>query len=46
MIAGLRVNEIESLGPAPFACTLLADLGADLIIAFYFPGEETSLVFE
>ena len=32
MLEGLRVIEIEALGPAPFACMLLADLGADVIV--------------
>src|SRR5436309_12732634 len=30
-LAGIRVLEIASLAPAPFACTLLADLGADVL---------------
>jgi alpha-methylacyl-CoA racemase len=30
-LAGLRVLEFASLAPAPFACTLLADLGADVL---------------
>jgi alpha-methylacyl-CoA racemase len=30
-LAGLRVLEIASLAPAPFACTLLADLGAEVL---------------
>lgn len=32
MLEGLRVLEIEGLGPAPFACMMLADLGADVIV--------------
>ncbi|MGJ8572826.1 MAG: CaiB/BaiF CoA transferase family protein [Hoeflea sp.] len=32
MLEGLRVIEIEGLGPAPFACMMLADLGADVIV--------------
>ncbi|MCY0146800.1 CoA transferase [Hoeflea sp. G2-23] len=32
MLDGLRIIEIEGLGPAPFAGMLLADLGADVII--------------
>lgn len=28
---GIRVIEIASLAPAPFACMVLADLGADVI---------------
>ncbi|MEM6659340.1 MAG: CoA transferase, partial [Pseudomonadota bacterium] len=31
MLDGLRIIEIEGLGPAPFAAMLLADLGADVI---------------
>jgi alpha-methylacyl-CoA racemase len=30
-LAGLRVVELAGIGPAPFACMLLADLGADVI---------------
>ena len=30
-LAGLRIVEFAGLGPAPFACMLLADLGAELI---------------
>ncbi|HET9172328.1 MAG TPA: CaiB/BaiF CoA-transferase family protein [Actinospica sp.] len=30
-LAGLRVLEIASLAPAPFACTMLSDLGADVL---------------
>jgi alpha-methylacyl-CoA racemase len=30
-LAGLRVVEIGSLGPGPFCCMMLADLGADVI---------------
>jgi alpha-methylacyl-CoA racemase len=30
-LAGLRVVEMAGLAPAPFACTVLADLGADVI---------------
>ncbi|MDF1609002.1 CaiB/BaiF CoA-transferase family protein [Hoeflea sp. YIM 152468] len=32
MLQGLRIIEIEALGPAPFAGMLLADLGADVIV--------------
>lgn len=32
MLEGLRVIEIEGLGPAPFAGMMLADLGADVIV--------------
>ncbi|GAA4168674.1 CaiB/BaiF CoA-transferase family protein [Gryllotalpicola koreensis] len=30
-LAGIRVVELGGLGPAPFACMLLADLGADVV---------------
>jgi len=30
-LAGLRIVEIAGIGPAPFAATLLADMGAELI---------------
>jgi alpha-methylacyl-CoA racemase len=30
-LAGLRVVELAGIGPGPFACMLLADLGADVI---------------
>lgn len=30
-LAGLRIVEFAGLGPAPFACMLLADLGADIV---------------
>ncbi|HEX4725719.1 MAG TPA: CaiB/BaiF CoA-transferase family protein [Pseudonocardiaceae bacterium] len=30
-LAGLRVIEMAGLAPSPFACTVLADLGADVI---------------
>lgn len=32
MLEGIRVVEIEGLGPAPFAGMLLADLGAEVIV--------------
>lgn len=32
MLEGIRVIEVEGLGPAPFASMLLADLGADVIV--------------
>ena len=31
MLSGVRIIELEGLGPAPFAAMLLADLGADVI---------------
>jgi len=31
MLSGVRIVELEALGPAPFASMLLADLGADVI---------------
>ncbi|MGH6657214.1 MAG: CaiB/BaiF CoA transferase family protein, partial [Actinocrinis sp.] len=30
-LAGIRVLEFASLAPAPFACTILSDLGADVL---------------
>ena len=30
-LAGLSVLEIASLAPAPFACSMLSDLGADVL---------------
>ncbi|QGV77495.1 CaiB/BaiF CoA transferase family protein [Streptomyces ficellus] len=30
-LSGLRVVELAGIGPAPFACMLLADLGADVV---------------
>ena len=30
-LAGVRVVEMEGVGPVPFACMLLADMGADII---------------
>jgi alpha-methylacyl-CoA racemase len=30
-LAGMRVVELAGLAPAPFACTVLADLGADVV---------------
>ncbi|MBV6304132.1 CoA transferase [Candidimonas humi] len=30
-LSGLRVIEFSGLGPAPFACMLLADMGADVV---------------
>jgi alpha-methylacyl-CoA racemase len=30
-LAGVRVVEVASLGPGPFACMLLADMGADVL---------------
>ncbi|WP_214475834.1 CaiB/BaiF CoA-transferase family protein [Mesorhizobium sp. dw_380] len=32
MLRGIRIVEIEALGPAPFAGMLFADLGADVIV--------------
>ncbi|MBZ9742160.1 MULTISPECIES: CaiB/BaiF CoA transferase family protein [unclassified Mesorhizobium] len=32
MLGGIRIVEIEALGPAPFAGMLFADLGADVIV--------------
>lgn len=32
MLTGIRIVEVEGLGPAPFAAMLLADLGADVVV--------------
>lgn len=32
MLQGIRVIEIEGLGPGPFAAMMLADLGAEVIV--------------
>lgn len=40
-LAGLRVVEFAGLGPAPFACMLLADMGADVVLIDR-PGARTS----
>ncbi len=32
MLQGVRIIEVEGLGPGPFAAMLLADLGADVIV--------------
>src|SRR6185295_3324255 len=31
-LAGIKVLELESIGPAPFAGMLLADMGADVLV--------------
>ncbi|MGI5261534.1 CaiB/BaiF CoA transferase family protein [Streptomyces angustmyceticus] len=38
-LAGLRVLELAAIGPAPYACMLLADLGAE-VIRVDRPGQE------
>jgi len=38
MLSGLRVIEIEGLGPAPFAAMMLAELGAEVIV-IHRPGK-------
>jgi alpha-methylacyl-CoA racemase len=30
-LAGIRVVELAGLGPVPYACLLLAELGADVV---------------
>jgi alpha-methylacyl-CoA racemase len=42
-LAGIRVVELAGLGPAPFACMLLAELGAD-VVRVDRPGGGTQLV--
>ena len=31
-LSGIRVLEFEAIGPAPFACMMLADMGADVLM--------------
>ena len=31
-LAGLRVLEFEAIGPVPFGCMMLADMGADMLL--------------
>ncbi|MBB3083647.1 CaiB/BaiF CoA transferase family protein [Geodermatophilus sabuli] len=42
-LAGIRVVELAGLGPAPYACMLLAELGAD-VVRVDRPGGGTQLV--
>ncbi len=30
-LAGIRIIEMAAIGPGPFACMLLADLGAEVV---------------
>lgn len=41
MLQGIRIVEVEGLGPAPFAGMLLADLGADVIVVHRAGGATT-----
>jgi len=41
MLNGIRIIEIEGLGPGPFAGMLLADLGADVIVVHRKGGNAT-----
>ncbi|MFV0514938.1 MAG: CaiB/BaiF CoA transferase family protein [Jhaorihella sp.] len=41
MLNGIRIVEIEGLGPGPFAAMLLADLGADVIVVHRKGGAPT-----
>ena len=41
MLEGLRIVEIEGLGPAPFAAMMLADLGADVIVVHRKTADES-----
>jgi alpha-methylacyl-CoA racemase len=44
-LAGLRVVEMAGLAPGPFACMVLADLGADVIrVDRVMPGVDVSVV--
>ena len=40
-LRGLRVLEFAGLGPAPFACMLLSDMGADVVRIERPPGAES-----
>ena len=42
MLSGVRVVEIEGLGPGPFAAMMLADLGADVVV-IHRPGKPDAL---
>ena len=46
MLNGIRIIEVEGLGPGPFAAMLLADLGADVIVVHRNGGAVTSGVPE
>lgn len=39
MLEGIRIIEVEGLGPGPFAGMMLADLGADVVVAHRKGGE-------
>jgi len=41
MLAGVRIIEVEGLGPGPFAAMTLADLGADVIVVHRKGGNVT-----
>ena len=41
MLSGVRVIEVEGLGPGPFAAMMLADLGADVIVVHRKGGNPT-----
>lgn len=41
MLQGLRVLEIEAIGPAPFSAMTLADLGADVVVVHRKTGKVT-----
>lgn len=43
-LAGLRIVEFAGIGPAPYACMLLADMGAD-VVRVDRPGARTSHPF-
>ena len=42
MLSGVRVVEVEGLGPGPFAAMMLADLGADVVV-IHRPGKPDAL---
>ncbi|WP_204115096.1 CoA transferase [Shimia biformata] len=41
MLEGVRIIEVEGLGPGPFAAMLMADLGADVIVVHRKGGKST-----
>lgn len=41
MLSGIRIIELEGIGPAPFASMLLADLGAEVITVHRKGGSQT-----
>lgn len=46
MLKGVRIVEVEGLGPGPFAAMTLADLGADVIVVHRKGGNPAPVVPE